>query len=296
MKHFIKIIIYFVSDLFGLIKPFIYHLQYQHFTNEIKNTNPQKPLCVLGNGPSAKQVIDNLIGDNSVDVCTVNFCGNSDYFFSLKPHYYIFSDPAFYQKQKENEFSRLFNNFKKIDWEMTLYMPYYFPKSFKRLIETNKKITVLHFCQVDWCPRLIFFNKIKCFLYKKGLLAPNIKNVIIPSICTGLLRGYHVIYLYGVEHSWTKFTFVDEKNQVMILDEHFYGTSVRPWMSEGKPCKMHTLMRMMHDVFKSYWYVREFADYLGNVEIINCTNGSFIDAFERKNDSPQIVNANQRLM
>lgn len=282
MKIIINKILFFFSDLLGLIKPLIYHLQYQHFKNEIININPNRPLIIMGNGPSAKVEIEKQIENKTADICTVNFSGISDYFFSLQPQYYVFSDPNFHIKKNEGNFSKLFSNFEEVDWNMILYIPYYFPKSFKKDIEKNKNIKIFRFCQVDWEPNLFFFKKLKCFFYKRGLLAPKIKNVIVPCICTGILRGYRDIYLYGVEHTWTKSTFVNEKNQVMLMDEHFYGNKTTPWMSYGKPCKMHILMQMMHDVFKSYWSVRDFADSLGNVRIINCTKGSFIDAFERK--------------
>ena len=280
MKRFVNYILFFFSDLLGLLKPLVYHIQYQHFKNEIKYNNAVKPLYILGNGPSAKQEVYKLIDNNSVDVCTVNFYGNSEFFFLLKPKFYVLSDPNFYIK-KEGKFSQLFQNFEKIDWTMTLFIPYYFPKSFRKSIIKNQNIKVYRFCQVDWNPQLSVFYKLKLYLYKKGWLSPSNKNVIVPSICTGILGGYRKICLFGVEHSWTKTTFVNEKNQVMLIDEHFNGKKITPWMSYGKPCKMHTLMQMLHDVFKSYWSVREFADYLGNVKILNCTKGSFIDAFER---------------
>ena len=98
---------------------------------------------------------------------------------------------------------------------------------------------------------------------------------MIPAIYSAILSGYKRIELYGVEHSWLPHTYVDEHNVVMQKDVHYYGTTFRPWEhADGSNMKYHT--------FRSYWLLRELADYCGDVQVINKTPNSYIDAFIRE--------------
>ena len=50
---------------------------------------------------------------------------------------------------------------------------------------------------------------------------------------------------------------------------------------EGNPIKLVDLLQSLHATFGAHLDLRSFADYLGDVKIINCTEGSYIDAYER---------------
>jgi len=94
------------------------------------------------------------------------------------------------------------------------------------------------------------------------------------------------IYLLGIDHSWLKEISVDKNNNVLINQKHFYDEN------SSEPKAMHKggkNQRALHEVlqkfvysFKGYFEIKNFANKQ-NVNIYNCTPGSYVDAFERKN-------------
>ncbi|KXB84901.1 hypothetical protein HMPREF3034_00504 [Prevotella sp. DNF00663] len=280
MKRFFGNISMLFSDIVGLIRPLVYHLQYQHFRQIGCIQTQNKALAILGNGPSLR----NFKPAMNIDVCTVNFSANTENFFLLKPKIYVMSDPEFFRGADREDVRMLWNNLQKVNWNLTLLLPYTFPKYFVEQMEANTFVKVKRFCEYFWEPQLDINKRLQKWWFKKGLLAPRTQNVMIPSLFNALLFGYKTIFLYGVEHSWLNLTFVDEHNVVMQKDTHYYGTKLRPWTHVDKdrtPMKLHEVLSMLQHTFESYWQIREFADYLGDVSIINKTPESFIDAFER---------------
>ena len=115
--------------------------------------------------------------------------------------------------------------------------------------------------------------------YKSGLGMPRPRNVLIPSIMTGLAMDYNVIYVAGADHSWLKEIWVNDDNIVMEDLNHFYDKKGAEQYVSTK--HLHDLLLSMHIAFKSYHDIKRYASRL-NKKIYNITKGSFIDAFERK--------------
>ena len=89
-----------------------------------------------------------------------------------------------------------------------------------------------------------------------------------------------------LEHSWTKLLTVNDDNDVCLYNPHFFDKNdveVRTFKEihhATSGWRMHEVLMAYAMMFESYWVLRDYADYL-HVDIINKTEGSFIDAFRR---------------
>ena len=96
--------------------------------------------------------------------------------------------------------------------------------------------------------------------------------------------GYKHIYLAGADHSWTRTLSVDDNNNVVSIQPHFYkedDREVQRSRTEYMHYPLHTIMYSFYVAFKSYFTIASYASHRG-IEVINITPGSFIDAFPRQ--------------
>jgi hypothetical protein len=149
--------------------------------------------------------------------------------------------------------------------------------------ESNKNIIIVNY-------NLITFNNfdvLNRFIYKRFLGMPRPQNVLIPCINFAINFGFKEINLLGIDHSWTKFIFTDDKNRVCLMDQHFYDKKdndpIPMRKVYGEYYKMHQLLIDFSLMFEGYHIIRRFGDYM-KAKIYNRTINSFVDAFERKNN------------
>ncbi len=282
-RHIVHLVISFFSDYFYLLgRPLFYQIQYQHLKNEIPRINQTKKLCLLGNGPSFSQITTHLDALNQYDFCTVNLSINNPVYKQIKPKIHVFVDKGIWVSKDREDVKLLWDNIKLIDWNISLLVPYACPKWVIDSFEKNPFVKVYRFCNNSWNPEQRFAKSLRMWLFKKGLVSPNETNVTISAIYSSILMGYKYIYLLGVEHSWMRDVRVNKKNEVVLTDRHFYGEKEMVWRNyEGNPIKLVDLLQSLHATFGAHLDLRSFADYLGDVKIINCTEGSYIDAYER---------------
>ncbi len=281
-RHYIHLLIAFFSDSFKLVKALFYQIQCQHFRNEVKREAKKKSLCILGNGASLSVVCDNYEKLSNYEYCVVNYSINTDIFWKIKPVMYILTDRVYYVFKDRDDTKTVREKMQLVDWPMGLYIPYHFPKWIVEEFKKNQHIKVCRYSSEPWSPELGFYKKLRFWFYKKGLIAPNCSNVIVPAIYCAILKGYKRIYLFGVEHSWIHDITINDKNEVVLVEKHYYGSYERVWVDyDGKPIKITDLLESNLSTFNSYHNLKSFADYLGDIRIVNCTKGSFIDAFER---------------
>lgn len=240
-----------------------------------------REIVILGNGPSLRKTIDdNLDWLLSHDLLAVNFAAVTPDFFKLRPRYYVLADPLFFNSVTLNSnVNKLWESFGKVNWEMTLLVP----TKYKELI----KPLILHTHNID----LRFFNMtpvegfgwLKNSLFKSGLGMPRPRNVLIPAIMEAIRLGYKKIYLSGADHSWTKTLDVDDENFVISIQPHYYLDNEEEHKrvrETYKGLRLHDVMESMVIAFRGYWEIAAYAKKR-NVEIINATPGSMIDAFPR---------------
>ena len=241
-----------------------------------------KKLIIMGNGPSLRKTIDDdfdwLL---SYDTMAVNFAANSFEFFRLRPNYYILADAHFFNSvQSDSNVRKLWENFGKISWEMTLLIPVKFRDLVKPLMMHTHGIKLRYF---NLTP-VEGFKWLSHIFYSAGLGMPRPRNVLIPAIMEGIRLGYSTIFICGADHSWTKTLDVDKDNYVVSVQPHFYEDNSEEHKrvrETYKGLRLHDVMGSMVVAFRSYWHISDYASRR-KIEIINATPGSMIDAFPRK--------------
>lgn len=250
--------------------------------SESSNIGKGKSLIILGNGPSLRKTLDeDMEWLMAHDLMAVNFAALSPEFFKLRPRYYILADGHFFNSYStDSNVRKLWENFGKVNWNMTLLLPNKYKHFAHPLMMHLEDIKTRWF---NLTP-VEGFRWLKLMLFSSGKGMPRPRNVLIPAIMEGIRLGYSRIYLCGADHSWTKTLDVDNENYVISIQPHFYEDNEeehKRLRETYKGLHLHDVLGSMTIAFKSYW---EIADYARKkkVEIINATPGSMIDAFERK--------------
>lgn len=244
-----------------------------HRTN-FPQSGGNKSLIVLANGPSLRDTIDSQIDKlRASDTIAVNFAANAPDFFDIKPRYYVLADPHFFSSSDTNVES-LFANINSVRHEMTLFVPFG-----GKVIVKNPMVNVVRFNFIgadgfDWLTRM---------LYNSRRAMPRPRNVLIPSIMIGIWLGYRTIYVAGADHSWTRTLDVDNENRVVSVQPHFYTDDRRELSritSVYEHVRIHQILDSFAVAFRSYHDIERYARSR-DVDVINVTPGSFIDAFRR---------------
>lgn len=238
-------------------------------------------IVIMGNGPSLRKTIDEdrewLI---SHDLLAVNFAANTPDFFQLKPLYYVLADGHFFAGiTSDPNVAKLWEALARVDWDMTLWVPWKYGAEAWRRLGNHPKVTVKVF---NLTP-VEGYKGVIHFLMDKGLGMPRPRNVLIPSIMIAIREGYSKIYLAGADHTWTRTLSVDDENFVVSVQPHFYQDNDEEHSrvrSTYAGLHLHDVLGSMTVAFRSYWQIADFAAKKG-VEIINATPGSMIDAFPR---------------
>jgi len=130
-------------------------------------------------------------------------------------------------------------------------------------------------------------TKLDYWFYSNFYAAPHIQNVIVGSIFLAINFGFKEINVLGFDHSWFEEVRVNAENQVCLIDRHFYDGDSKPALVPfykvfGGVYKMHEALVTHAKMFLGYHLLNKYAK-TGDVKIYNCTEGSYVDAFERKN-------------
>lgn len=233
---------------------------------------------ILGNGPSLKGVLEqDLYFFKSYDCVAVNTFCNNEAFFVLHPKYYVLTDPAFFNdhvvdKRVLDIQEQVVNGLGKVDWEMVLFLPSI--NSDSKMIQQFKN-THIRFSFYNLTP-IDGFLPLQHWLFKKNLGMPIAMNVLCASTFLMINLGYKDIYLLGADHSWLESFYVNDNNEVILGDRHFYG-------EQAVKCPS-TLSQWLYNVatgFRTHERISEYAEYMG-VHVYNATKGSYVDAYPRK--------------
>ena len=250
-----------------------------HGIKELSQKEKRSRCIILGTGPSMQDTMEKHLEQlKSEDTLVVNMFCNSPYFFDLKPKYYVLVDPRFFyenanfprivRKRKE-----LLDALPKVDWPMTLFLPSILAKSSyakKLQAMSSLKICFYNLTPVDG------FLKLNHYLFRKNLGMPTAQNVTCGSLFIMTNLGYKEIYMVGAEHDWLDHFYINDNNQLIMGDKHFYGDEK---IVADKT--LSTWLGQLMLVFRCYERLAEYANYMG-VKIYNSTPNSHIDSFERK--------------
>ena len=282
-KYLSELIAWLKSSLY-LFYWFLIHCLKSDFKNHVEKDKQGRTIDI--NGPSFAKQVD-LVKTDGHEKCMVNMAANTPLFWELKPAYYCVSDYRFFRGVAVNkEFEAFFDNLTKIDWDMYFFVAYF---DYKHYIKNTAldRLTYVHFVPFHSTPFSFSFTfrRLAFWLFKKGQAMPMPMSVSVPVIMNIINTGFSTINLYGYDQDWLHNVVVDENNQVCLQDTHFYDEKgkYRPWKKNGNETfTMYEILQTQTELFESYWFIKEYVDYLGDVKIVNKSPVSLIDAFERK--------------
>jgi hypothetical protein len=238
-------------------------------------------IYILGNGPSLADTIrDHGEELRHANTLAVNFAANTAEFADLRPTRYILVDPHFFCGLTDENVNRLWSNLARTDYAMTLYVPVRYAKTARQLLGTHNQVTIETFNAVgcegwQWLRRKV---------YSAGRGMPRPRNVLIPAIMVAMQAGFRTLYIAGADHSWLRTLSVNDKNEVVSVQPHFYKEDEREQsrvVSVYRNVKLHEVIYSFYVAFRSYHEIASYANYCG-ITIYNITPNSYIDAFPRK--------------
>lgn len=235
---------------------------------------PQK-IHIVGNGPSNYETLKNFHSNNEEIMC-VNFFALTSLFNEVKPNYYVLLDPKFFDNPDERHL-KLVKKLNEVTWSISLFVAARNEIKILRYL-TNENIKIKVFKDIY----LSGENKIIYYLYRKNLAVPKFQNVIVSCIYTSINLGYNKIYLHGVEtNEFSKFI-ISEKNEAILITEHFYGKNTRNLYKEGliKKGEFGKYLEFYANMLLGYAQIERYSKDIGS-QIYNCTKNSYIDSFEK---------------
>ena len=248
---------------------------------------PKPSVVILGNGPSLAEDLPRLIErreHETKDVMAVNFFALDERFETVRPAYYVLSDPMFFRdsacRDRVAELYRVLDE--KVTWPMNLYVQYYNPERFDyraALPNPNIRIVRVH------TQLYRGFRGVEFWLFRRGLGSANFGTVVQVCEYVALLLGYKTLELYGVDHTLLDGLCVDEENRLCRADGHYYDAAPatpKPIFQKvpHRPYTMSVYLAEVAELFRGHEVLRDYAASLG-ARIINRTRGSMIDAYER---------------
>ena len=252
----------------------------------------QRPTCsVLGNGPSlTESLTEQLDFIRQTEIVCVNNFAHSPAFTQLKPQNYVISDPNYFvftaQTTDRNDIRQTLAVFvEQVNWPMILYVPHFAKGSYLlgQIERGNSTVRVIYFNYTV----VSGFNRLTYWLYERGLGMPRAQTVIIAALTLMVNRKFDTIYLFGADTSWHEQIRLNDQNQLLIKQIHFYDrpADVRhePVYSDKyrqRTFSMASQFSSLHKVFHGYEVLRNYADHRG-VAVLNASARSYIDAFER---------------
>lgn len=246
----------------------------------IRPQHRERPLIILGNGPSLRDTINNDLDKlKAHDTMAVNFAAAAPEFFDIRPRYYIIVDPFFFSDEEHDKLSAMYKAMAAVDWHMTLIIPVGREDRLPKDVRYNAYIDIVTINAIGVEGFMLF----RSFAYGKRLAMPRPRNVLIPAIMSGIWLGYKDIYIVGADHSWMSTISVDDHNRVISVQPHFYKDSANEQTrvnTEYQGYKLHDIIHSFYTAFKSYHDIRDYATRR-HIAITNSTPGSFIDAFPR---------------
>ena len=245
-------------------------------------------VAILGNGPSLSKELPSLLKQkHDYDLLAVNFFAEDERFAELKPAFYVLSDPMFFRhtamQSRVDALYRLLAE--RVTWPMTLYVQYYNPEKFDyRTALPNENIRIVPFHTTLYEG----FRSVRHWLFSHGLGSANYGTVVQVGEYIALHLGYRHIELYGVDHTLLDGLVVDDDNRLCRIDSHYYDAAPaepKPVMRKV-PAEPYTVAEYLAEtaqLFRGHEILQEYASELG-AHIINCTEHSMIDAYQRAND------------
>ena len=279
------------------VPPVYYKVRKRLFQNKQPQINPLpkvelsgKPMVIIGNGPSLNKTVE-LYKQQLLraDCVMVNFSACTPLYETIKPCFYIMTDPRWVTAtgEKLESMEKCINTIvEKTIWPMTMVLPNSFRTwwAIDKLL-SNKNITIW-FDESEWI-KLPEDELFKAF--DKNRVCPPSYTVLTYCLYLSLYWGYKETYLVGADTTFTQMVYVGQKdNVVYTVDTHFYNNDeVNPLTKDvehnGRPfgMNMEEYTEMCYTIFYEYNLLARYAKWKG-VKVYNASEYSMIDCFDRK--------------
>ncbi len=251
----------------------------------------QAVCSVLGNGPSLSDTLQNQVSflQQTELVCVNNFA-HSPYFAQLRPRNYVIVDPNYFvfteQSNDRPDIRQTIDTFRTVvDWPMLLYVPRFAKDSY--VIQTiragnpNIEVVFVNYSVARG------FRWLRHWLYRTGWGMMQSQTVIVAALFLMINRRFDAIYLFGADQSWHEQIRLNDENQVLMQQLHFYeqakDVAYQPIYSDKHRTKTDSMAAQflsLHKAFRGYEVLRDYADSMG-VRIFNASSKSYIDSLER---------------
>jgi hypothetical protein len=287
MRKIIKYIFEFVKKGFNFLSFLIKLILQGSFKNTLKYKN-KGTVAVLANGPSLKSELLKFTTDKEfkdIDFIVLNFFAFEKSFFEIKPKYYCFADPMFFQdSNRRDDVYKLFSILENlVDWDLNIHIPSTLYRKFIKFSKfKNSHLIIVKNNELTYAG----FERYRHFFYKQGLAMPRVQTVANLAIFIALNGGYSMTKLYGVDHTFFDNLKINDENQLCSMDTHFYDHDgkfvLKPLLRNDNDdiWKISDYLEALTYMFKSHDQLSEYAKYL-KVSILNCTTCSMIDSYER---------------
>lgn len=232
-----------------------------------------KPVMVLGNGPSLNDIDLPAVKAAGIELACVNFFPTRhDAFWSLCPGYLILLDPAFHASTPTPEVAQLWAALEKVTWPMEIIVP-----QGSKVSVGNDRLRIVPLSKFGAAGDALF--GLQYWLYRRNLVTVGFQNVAIGAGFYFITRRVPKLYYAGIDMSEFKQVFVDEQNRIYIDTVHSYGTK-RAYRAGLKPGELYRLMGEYQLLFAQFRYLSLYARRQG-VPVINLSVNSYVDVFEK---------------
>lgn len=220
---------------------------------------------VIGNGPSLKKTdLSQLEGELTI---VMNYFCENPVLGTWQPTFYCAADPV--SSYHVDELETMKNVPKKI-------LPkegYFFPLSVRTLFEKNEMFPEERTFYLNMCKSFEDWSGRKELSLTDAI--PGVQNTAIMGILLAMYMGCNKIYLLGLDHNWLAY-------KKISLAPHFYGSLPRDRNDPTNTWKYRENIQAVLTMFSQYEKIHEYARIRG-VEVINLTEGSFLDEFPAAN-------------
>ena len=253
-------------------------LKVARLSKKCEQLKTTKSCCVLGNGPSLKDDLEHgRVRLEGNDVMCVNmFCWDPS-FRVIKPRFYFLIDGAYFNppERHKERVDNLITSLNEVDWDMYLMISSGAVSGSKLLRSVNNehiKVIRINSTSVGG------FRGFRHWVYRHRLGMPHCQTVVNFAVCEAINMHYENIYLYGVDHTWTRDLYVDENNVVYDGVRHVYDKNLS---RVKKEYNFAAALGYFGKMFRAHYLLEDYSQSVG-VKIWNCTSDTFLDAYERK--------------
>lgn len=233
---------------------------------------------ILGNGPSLKTTLEKDRDFlQQLELIAVNLFSTTEEYKELKPKNYLLLDWSF--MNPDHSFGRrgLRGIIENTTWDLNLFVPDKMLKStyFSSELAQNPHIKPIAFNYTI----VTGYKPFIYWLFKRNIGMPQCQNVLVATLFYALNMGFKEIYLFGADHSWHEMIKLDENNNLVVSDTHFYGQKDYD-IAVRETSYMSQQLFSLHKAFYGYEVLAGYARYLG-VKVYNASVKSYVDVFQK---------------